>query len=244
MGIDMYYYPKKLVKYIINMIGFEIISIKRSPNHNLLGLKNYQIRSIIDVGANSGQFAKAIATYFPEAVIYCIEPLPDVFKQLNCWAIKRNGKVKTFNYAIGDSQGISEIILHTDHNYSSSLLRTTDYAKSIYPQMKRQLPLTVNVTTLDSLVDGLSEPLVGDILIKLDVQGYEDRVIRGGMETLRKARACILEINLDRLYEYQADFQNLTNQLYSLGYRYIGNIDQTYAGDGHVIFIDSVFIKH
>ena len=244
MGIVTYYYAKKLVKYIINKLGFEVISIKRSPNHNLLGLKNYPIRSIIDVGANSGQFAKAITDFFPEAEIYCIEPLQDVFNQLACWANKQNGKIKTFNFALGDSQGISEIILHADHNYSSSLLRTTDYAKSIYPQMKRQSPVTVNVTTLDSLVNNLSTLLVGDILIKLDVQGYEDRVIRGGMETFRKARACILEINLDHLYEYQADFQDLTNLLYSLGYRYIGNLDQTYAEDGHVIFIDSVFIRH
>lgn len=244
MGIDTYYYAKKLVKYFVNKSGFEIISIKKSPSHNLLGLKIYPIRSIIDVGANSGQFAKAIITFFPEAVIYCIEPLPDVYNELDCWAIKQNGKVKTFNFAIGDSQGISEIILHTDHNYSSSLLRTTDYANAIYPQMKRQSPLTVNVTTLDSLVNNLSGPLVGEILIKLDVQGYEDRVIRGGMETFRKARACILEINLDRLYEYQANFQDLTNLLYGMGYHYVGNIDQTYAGDGHVIFIDSVFIRH
>ena len=244
MGIDTYYYAKKFVRLITNKLGFEIISIKRSPNHNLLGLKIYPIRSIIDVGANSGQFAKAITGFFPEAEIYCVEPLQDVYNQLACWAIKQNGKVKTFNFALGDSKGISEIILHTDHNYSSSLLRTTNYAKSIYPKMKRQSPLAVNVTTLDLLVNDLSTPLVGDILIKLDVQGYEDRVIRGGMDTFRKARACILEINLDHLYEYQADFQDLIHLLYSLGYRYMGNLDQTYAGDGHVIFIDSVFIRH
>jgi len=244
MRIGTYYYAKKFLKFIINKLGLEIISMKRSPNHNLLGLKNYPIRSIIDVGANSGQFAKTITTFFPEAEIYCIEPLQDVFNQLTCWAIKQNGKVKTFNFALGDRQGISEIILHTDHNYSSSLLRTTDYAKSIYPQMERQSPMTVNVTTLDSLVNDLSGSLIGDILIKLDVQGYEDRVIRGGMETFRKARACILEINLDHLYEYQADFRDLTNLLHNLGYRYMGNIDQAYAGDGHVIYIDSVFIRH
>jgi FkbM family methyltransferase len=244
MGIDAYYYVKKLVNFIMNKLGLEIISIKRSPNHNLLGLKNYPIRSIVDVGANSGRFAKVITTFFPEAEIYSIEPLPDVFHQLDCWAKRQKGKVKTFNFGLGDSRGISEMILHEDHNYSSSLLRTTDYAESIYPQMRRQSPVTVNVTTLDSFMNDLSEPLVGEILIKLDVQGYEDRVIRGGIETFRKARACILEINIDHLYEDQADFQDLVNLLHSIGYRYIGNLDQTYAEDGHVIFIDSVFIRH
>ena len=98
--------------------------------------------------------------------------------------------------------------------------------------MKRQSPLAVNVTTLDLFMNDLSTPLVGDILIKLDVQGYEDRVIRGGMDTFRKARACILEINLDHLYEYQADFQDLTHLLYSLGYRYMGNLTRHTPGMG------------
>lgn len=244
MGISAYYYAKKLLKFFINKLGFEIFSIKRSPKHNLLGLIKYPIRSIIDVGANNGQFAKVFVPFFPEAEFYCIEPLPDVFNQLTSWAIQQKGKVKTFNYAIGDSQGISEMILHVDHNYSSSLLKTTEYATSFYPQMKRQSPISVNVTTLDSLVNDLSTPLVDDILIKLDVQGYEDRVIRGGIDTFRKARACILEINIDHLYEYQANFRDLTNLLYNMGYRYIGNIDQTYAKDGHVLFIDSVFIRY
>jgi FkbM family methyltransferase len=243
MNIDTYYYAKKFVKFFINKFGYEIISINRSPSHNLLGLKNYSIRSIIDVGANSGQFAKAAMLFFPEAEIYCFEPLPDVFQQLIGWANKQSGKVKTFNVALGESKGISEIFFHKDHNYSSSLLRTTVYSKSIYPQMNRQVPLVVNITTLDSVMNDMPRPLSDEILIKLDVQGYEDRVIRGGMETFHKARVCILEINLDQLYEYQADFKDLINLLHSLGYRYMGNLDQIYAGDGHIIFIDSVFIR-
>jgi len=40
----------------------------------------------------------------------------------------------------------------------------------------------------------------------MDVQGYEDRVIRGGAKVFASARACLLEINLDALYERQASF--------------------------------------
>lgn len=243
MGIDILQLVKAFVKNIFNKAGFEIIPIKKSPKHNLLGLHNFPIRSIIDVGANSGQFAKTITAFFPEANIYCIEPLPDVFHQLSSWARRQNGKVKTFNFALGDIQGISEMMFHVDHSYSSSLLRTTDHARSIFPQIQHQSTILVKVTTLDSFVDDLPRTLDGDILIKLDVQGFEDRVIRGGMETFRKARACILEINLDQLYENQAGFIGLANLLHGLGYRYVGNLDQTFGGDGHVIFIDSVFIR-
>ncbi len=77
----------------------------------------------------------------------------------------------------------------------------------------------------------------------MDVQGYEDRVIRGGIETFRKAKACITEINLDVLYDNQARFKDIFVLLDDLGYRYTGNCKQRYASDGHVIWLDALFIK-
>ncbi len=81
------------------------------------------------------------------------------------------------------------------------------------------------------------------LLENRDVQGYENRVIKGGTETLQKARACILEVCLDQLYEKQATFEDIVILLFDLGFRYVGNLEQTYADDGHVIYVDSVFTK-
>ena len=83
----------------------------------------------------------------------------------------------------------------------------------------------------------------GGILVKIDVQGYEDRVVQGGKEILRRTTTCILEINLDTLYQDQADFKDLVSKLYDLGFVYSGNLEQVYAEDGHVIFFDAVFRK-
>jgi len=57
------------------------------------------------------------------------------------------------------------------------------------------------------------------------------------------AKASILEVCLDKLYEGQAEFKEITELLYELGFKYAGNLNQTYADDGHVIFIDAVFVK-
>ena len=48
-----------------------------------------------------------------------------------------------------------------------------------------------------------------------------------------------------RLYKNQTDFKEIIELLYSLGYKYAGagNLNQTYANEGHVIFIDAVFVK-
>ena len=127
------------------------------------------------------------------------------------------------------------MIYHSEHSPSSSLLRTTKTCEKLYPFTKNQIPIQVKLTTIDNVVADLSTPLLSDVLIKLDVQGYEDRVIKGGYKTVSKAKACILEVCLDHLYEDQATFKDISSLLYDLGYHYIGNLSQCYDDDGHII---------
>ena len=114
---------KKLIKKAFNQIGLDII--KSTPKKSLLGLRNFPIRTIIDVGANKGQFARMILKYFPRANIYCFEPLPGPFKKLSKWAESQNSMVKVFNMALGDSEGDVEMLNHLEFSPSSSLLGTT-----------------------------------------------------------------------------------------------------------------------
>jgi hypothetical protein len=82
-----------------------------------------------------------------------------------------------------------------------------------------------------------------EILLKLDVQGSEDRVLRGGTRVLSKCRAVVLEASLDPLYERQADFLGLAQFLRGAGFTYVGNLDQSYGADGRVMFLDAVFVS-
>ena len=234
---------KRLSKKMFNCLGMDVQRLSKCPKSNLLGLRGLSTKTIIDVGANEGQFAKEISKFFPDATLYCFEPLSDPFKELSEWAGKQAGRVKVLNVALGSDEGEVEMIEHIDHNTSSSLLQTTDICKDMYPFTERQSSVSVGLTTLDKAVAGLPEPIIPDLIIKLDVQGYEDRVIRGGVETFRKAKACIIEIIFDRFYEKQATFKDLLFLLDKLGYGYAGNLDQNYARDGHVIYIDAVFVR-
>lgn len=217
--------------------------LSKSPQYSLLGLRELPIKTVIDAGANKGQFAKMITDIFPEARIHSFEPLPQAFKQLKEWADKENEKVTVYNVALGEKDGEVGMLRHMDHSQSSSILKTTETCEELYPFTKTQEIIPVKITTLDNWLDSQDTP-AGDILVKLDVQGYEDRVITGGGKTLNMAKVCITEVSLDRLYEDQSDFKDILSLLYDLGYRYAGNLDQSYADDGHVIFIDAVFVKH
>lgn len=238
-------FSKRLIRKTFNLIGSDIVRISRSPRHSLLGLRNLPIRTIIDVGANEGQFARMISNVFPEAHIYCFEPLSEPFRELSQWAEKQiNRKVTIYNLALGDKDGTSEMFSHVEHSPSSSFLKSTKLCESLYPFTQKQDSITVKLTTLDNWFKNLPSPPTHKILLKLDVQGYEDKVIRGGRETFSNAKACILEVCLDKLYGDQATFKDISSLLYDLGYRYVGNLNQNYADDGHVIYIDAVFVKH
>ena len=226
-----------------NQMGLDIVRLPKRPRYSFLGLRHLPICSIIDGGANTGQFARDIVTIFPKAHIYCFEPLIEPYEKLRKWAEKQNGTVTVFNVALGDSKGNVEMLCHSNHSPSSSLLKSTDLCQSLYPFTQKQSSVSTQLTTLDEWVKNLPNSFTPEILIKLDVQGYEDRVIKGGRKTFEMAKASILEVCLDKLYEGQAEFKEITELLYELGFKYAGNLNQTYADDGHVIFIDAVFVK-
>ncbi len=233
---------KRLVRNLVNKLGYDIRRISGNNPRLLMGLEFQPIKTVIDVGANQGQFAGYIRDIFPQAKIFCFEPIPDAVKKLKKWGEMQDNKVEVLPFALGDTNGKVTMFHHLDHSPSSSLLKTTRTVEGLYPQLKKQELIEVFLKTLDESMKPYA--LENDIFIKLDVQGFEDRVIRGGQKTLRRAKACLLEMNLDSLYEGQASFESLVTQLYQLGYHYAGNFNQEYNfHDGHVVFLDAMFVK-
>lgn len=228
---------------ILNKAGFDVIRLSGSPKRTLLGLAGHKFGTIIDVGANTGQFAREISKFFPNAQMYCFEPLDGPFKDLLRWASTQGNRVKCFNTAVGEFNGEAQIHQHDDHTSSSSLLAATKTCHDLYPQTKSEHLETIKVSTLDdALTDSLDQMPKG-ILLKLDVQGFEDRVLRGGARVLSYCAAVILEVSIESLYHSQADFLELSRLLYNAGYKYAGNLAQAYGDDGRAIFIDAVFIR-
>ena len=231
---------KHQVRLALEHVGLYVQRQSNNPTSNLLGLKTLGIRSVLDVGAHAGQFARFARKSFPGATLYCFEPLPAPFARLSAWA-RSARDVHPLNLALGDHEHSAKMFVHTEHSYSSSLLKTTDLSSQLFPMTAAQHETTITVKRLDDVVPALTPPLRGPTLIKLDVQGFEGRVIRGGQETFKQAQACIAEISLDTLYEQQSTFKEIFDALYALGFEYAGNFDQIYAADGHVIYLDAVF---
>lgn len=240
---------KNLIKNIIQFLGYQLIrlpteeqkkQIAETEAKKILWLKNLQPKTILDIGANTGQFAKYIHEIFPGATLYSFEPLENCYNELvqNFAGVSQ---FQAFKVALGNEGGQAQIYAN-DYSPSSSLLEMKELHKDCFPYTQNQTPSKINIARLDDISDKLTiqEP----VLIKIDVQGFEDKVIEGGIKTIKQATVLIVEMSIEKLYEHQPLFNNIYNTLLDLGFTYKGNYEQLHnPQDGRILQVDGIFIK-
>lgn len=230
---------KNFIKEVLRSVGIEVKKYTRLP-HQLAWLKGVHIESILDVGANVGQFAEEITAVLPDATIYAFEPLKECFDKLNV-AMSGRKNFESFNVAIGDKNE-SQTIHKSSYSPSSSLLEMGALHKELFPHTKESTPETIQVKRLDDVLTG--RDIKKEILIKVDVQGYEDKVIAGGRELFSRARVVIIETSFVPLYDGQLLFDGIYQSLKSLGFSYHGAWQQKRdTTNGQVLFEDSIFVR-
>lgn len=241
---------KSLIRKSFRAFGLEIKKYYPPAHQELLKEKelrrrlqwliNMNFRTILDIGANTGQFASTISAMMPMALLYSFEPLPDCYESLVA-NFKDSPNFKALNLALGNKEG--KITMNrNEFTPSSSILPMADLHKETYPFTQTSCVQEVKIARLDDLATQLDidEPL----LIKLDVQGYENRVIEGGQKTFSKAKALIIEMSIEELYNEQKLFDDIYMQLKDLGFKYRGNYEQSsHNDDGRILHIDSFFTK-
>lgn len=233
---------KKIIKEVISKTGYELVNKKKLTTTNLLGLKHLNINTIIDVGANRGQFLTTYLVHFPNANYFCFEPLSEEFRILQNLANKLGEKIVVVNSALGNIEGKIKFNRH-EHSPSSSILTTTNYCNELFQQTKNQMEIEVDITTIDKYFGNILNEKHKNILLKIDVQGYELEVLRGAQKTLNMISACLLEINFTNLYNKQANFSDIYKLLNKMGFEYAGAMDQNFNNEGKLIFSDVLFAK-
>jgi len=104
----------------------------------------------------------------------------------------------------------------------------------------------ITVQALDTFIRDKSIDLQQEILIKIDVQGFEDKVITGGLNTFERAVVVITEISFQELYHGQPLFDDIYTRLKGLGYKLVGFIDEGgYApNSGLPLYANAIFVKN
>ncbi|MEK7063013.1 MAG: FkbM family methyltransferase [Patescibacteria group bacterium] len=228
-----------LLRKLIQKTGFDLHRHRLEPD-KLSYFKTFNIKTVLDIGANVGQFAKEIREILPDAQIYSFEPLKECFGKLPQGASL--GKFGAFNFALGDKEETKEIN-KSSYTPSSSLLPMTNTHKTLFPHTKKHSQEKIEIKRLDDVAKDLK--LEKEILIKVDVQGFEDKVIAGGVETFKKAKVVLIENSFVELYESQPLFDDIYMKLKELGFEYRGALQQKIAKNtGQIISEDSMFIRY
>lgn len=197
------------------------------------------IQSIIDIGSNEGQFIREIETILPGRTIYAFEPIPSCFKKLV--DNTKFSNVTAFNIGLSDQDGSTEMNI-SNNLVSSSILNMEELHQTAYPESKYIKKERIELKRLDSVFQNIV--LAEKILIKVDVQGYEEKVIKGGEKTFSKAAAVIIESAFEPFYNGQWVFDDLYAHLSGSGFRLMGFADQvTSKKTGIPIYADAIFIK-
>jgi hypothetical protein len=114
--------------------------------------------------------------------------------------------------------------------------------KSAFPFSADNTAVKVRVERLDDFASQLT--LIEPMLVKIDVQGYEGHVLRGGQETIRQASVVIVETSFEQLYEGQPLFPDVNRMLTEWGFTYLGGLDQFGdPQDNRPLQQDSVFVR-
>jgi FkbM family methyltransferase len=196
----------KVINGVIKPLGYELVCRKPSPPPPVpvtapplvTLIKHYAIDTVIDVGANEGQFGLELRHHGFNGLIISLEPLSQAFNQLQSIALA-NGPWETYPNAAGDKDGITQINV-AGNLLSSSILPMLRRHEEAAPPSRYTGKEAVSMRTLDSLF-AQRLGLLGRIFLKLDVQGFEPQVLSGGPQLLDHAVGVLLETSLVPLYE-------------------------------------------
>ncbi len=240
---------KSILKSIFLLVGLDVYLIKTEQEQRQLEheefirtnkwLIDYGFNTIIDIGANEGQFAKKARELFPNANIISFEPIPAVYEKL-VENFKTDTHFKAINVGLGEKQEKMKLWLN-EYSPSSSILKM-DHHTEHFDFAVKQNEIEIQLEQLDSFAQeiDLSKPY----LVKLDVQGYEDKVILGGTNLLSSAQMIISEVSFTSLYEGQVLFDRIYTTLKALGFKYAGSYEQLNSPINYEILqADAIFIK-
>ena len=194
---------------------------------------------VVDVGANRGQFGLEIRRAGYTGRIVSIEPLATQYAQLSHLAM-RDRHWTAIRSAVGPTPGTARIHVAANGGASSSFLPMLDLHARSAPEALYVADELVQVATLDDLIQPeLDSPAT--IFTKMDVQGYEMQVLRGGEATLARSALVQLEMSLLPLYDGAPSLREVLDFMAQHGFQLVG-IEPGFASPtGALLQADGLF---
>jgi FkbM family methyltransferase len=173
------------------------------------------IDTVIDGGANVGQFGQLLRSAGFAGRIYSVEPLSAAYAALAATAAD-DPRWTAERAAFSDAEGTLTINV-SGNSVSSSALPMLDAHSSAAPESTYVGTESVRTVTVDAFVDrhGIDPART---LLKLDVQGYERQALEGAAGILPAVGVIETELSLRTLYDGQALIDDVLAYLRDRGF--------------------------
>ncbi|MDQ2867328.1 MAG: FkbM family methyltransferase [Verrucomicrobiota bacterium] len=201
-------------------------------------LRRLNIGTVVDVGANEGQFIRTAQALLPQRPILAFEPNPQHLESLRTLLAGTAGS-EALNMACGREQ--SQMSLNvSEFSPASSLLPITPAIIGKFPEAATARTISVEVARLDHIVKQRAQ-LPRPLLLKLDVQGFELEVLRGTTQVFPEVAAIVCEVTTVSFYEGQTAFGELCTFLREHGFRVVDLGEPVRGDDEEAMWFDIAF---
>jgi FkbM family methyltransferase len=231
----------ELNRRIFKRLGIQVI--RHEPPVVVKFLNHFGFDTVIDVGANIGQFAQTLIHYQFDGRIYSVEPYSKAHQEL----IRKSQNLANWQIiprcALGKADGFSKLNI-SQNSYSSSILQILPKHTGAAPDSFYIEDEPISIQTLDGVFNS-AKFLSRKCLLKIDVQGFEEEVLAGGKSLLTKVGGVKIELSLAELYEGQASYKQLLNLLESYGF-HIWNLEPGFRNpvSGETYQFDVIMVHH
>lgn len=224
---------KRIIKKSFEFLGFEI----RKKNFNFDNIYKKKIRKnplIFDIGANKGQSIERFKKIFEQPNIHAFEPIKSEFNILK-EKYYSDKNITLNNLAVGNINNQKRIFFVNAKTSTSSFNKLKSNSKWLKTRSKELNISTnkfikeivkINIVTLDNYCQKNNIKKI-DIL-KIDTQGYEDKILEGAKKVLSSGIVSIIELEImfDNVYQKYLTFSKIEKFLIHNNFR-LGGINLT-----------------
>ncbi len=236
-------FVKYAVRRMLARFGYGIHPMTFFPMGRLMKLfQTHGINLLLDIGANSGQFAMNIQIYGYKGRIVSFEPVRSAYDELSKNAARQPGWTAV-RIGIGDESGEMDINVSGAFTLASSFAAMCPKHLEVAPNTAYTSQERVVVRSVDDIFNDYCGD--GDrVFMKVDTQGYEAKVIRGSERSLPRIAGVQLELSLEPLYEGEVLVHEMIGSMLNKGYRLV-NIEEGMSDPltGHLLQCDCVFFR-
>ena len=195
--------------------------------------------TLIDVGAHRGDFTEMVSKHADIGKAVLVEPITELAQHLQ-EKFKRHG-YSIFNCVLSDKAGLVEFEINEAAATSSMLKIYRDIPELANVRLGNPKAIQSQARTLDEVACEAGVETVD--LLKIDVQGAEHLVLRGGIETLKMTSLIWIEVSFKPLYEQASTFFEIYEMLGSSGF-ILNELEPVFrAPDGELLQSDALFVK-